>query len=215
MSYPGIGNPQDVLTVVGNNLKFQVPVSGLLGVTVAGSIPAQFTTVGAAAAAGNNIINVIGSTSEPSDISVDASGLNIKLYNSAEVDMNNNSFVWASNGDLALDGNGRISFNYSTNDTLFNVGAFSGKANVEGVRIANISSASGALVDGIESRFSDIVFEGDVILEGTRNKIVGCNVQGNFFAQLGSLLCKAAACQFDGTIVDFGSGTVISDTDSY
>ena len=217
MTYSGKGANGDQLQIVTGNATWQPPTGGGGGVvTVAGAITADYATIVAAIAAGETIFNVIGDTTEPSNILVGSSGLNITLANSSTIDMGSNSVVWGSDSSVDMRGNGGISFNYSTSDVLFNVSSnLDAKLTVDGLLVTNSSTATAGLCNGKDMTFQACIFVGDAILDGVRNTIVVSDFRSNLLLLSNASGCQVSSCQIDGIIVDSGVATLLSDISTY
>lgn len=219
MSYVGEGGQGQVLTFDAGTTKWMDSNpggSGVIGVTVAEFVPADFTTISAAIAASNRIINVIGDTTEGSTISVPNSGLSITMFNAADVDLGTNNFVWTDNSNVDIGGNGSITFGYSSATELFDHAGFNlSRVTVDGITLNNNSTDTATLSDGVDGRFSNLVINGDAVLDGTRNQINDTDINGNLIVSATASNAKVSDCQVNGTITDNGTNTVISDTDNY
>jgi hypothetical protein len=221
MSYVGVGSQDQVLTLDAGTQKWQDPAvavggTGVLGVTVAEFIPADFPSIVAALAANNTILNVIGDVNEVATINVPSSGLSITIFNASDVNLGTQNFVWTDNSNLDIRGNGFVSYGYASPTEIFDHSGFNlGRVTVDGITLNNNSSAPATLTDGVDGRFSNCVFTGGVLLDGTRNQIDSSDITGDLEIAATSVNGKISSCQVDGSLTDNGTATVISDTDNY
>ena len=186
-----------------------------LGVTVAGLITADYTSVNAALTAGNTILNVIGDTVEGASPTINASGITIRLFNDSQINMNTNRFLWTQTANLSIRGDGTIRYAYAADTTLFDFDGNLGKVNANGLNLLNASSASGILTDGSQCKFSDCTLTGHLILLGTRNAFRNSEVSQDIIIPYAAINNMVSNTHYGGGLVDNGSGTVLSDLLSF
>lgn len=224
MAYTGKGQDAQFLGIESGLIKWLQVIQaagGGLGVTVA-ALPrfqANFPTINAAISAGNSIINVIGDCEEQFNVSVPSSGLTLKIFADAQVDMTNNSFLWSSSAGLYLNGNGSMRHAASGIEvTLFDFSGNTGKLTVDGIEIVNdTATGSGVLTNGTRGHFSKCVFlgAGTVHLGGQRNTISSSDITGSIVIQSGSTNNHVSDCQLNVGFTDLGSGTILADINIY
>lgn len=218
MSHPGVGAVDRFLQTDSiSTLWSEVAAGGGgIGVTVAsGSAVADYESINNAVASGNTIINVIGDTIETADIDVGSSGLNIRVFNSAIIDMLDNKFLWSDGDNLQLVGNGKIVFLYTSDDTLFDVDGGTGSPKVNNMDFDNNSAASGYIMNSTGGRISDAIIGGDLLINGTRNIITSCDIGGNLALATSSDNNIVSSCQLDGLQWDLGSGNMLATINIY
>jgi hypothetical protein len=220
MSYIGVGNESDTLQITSGRPQWQVAAAaaaagGGFGVTVDASIPADFTTIVEALASGNTVMTVIGDTVESANIDVGVSGLNIVMANSALLDMDTNKFLWSADGDLRIEGNGSIIYSYLVDDTLFDAAGNAGAPVIDGIRLNNNSSASGIITNATNASLSSCVVSGDLVLNGVRCSVVGCDLTADLILPYTSENNEVSSCQLNGAFTDNGSGNILSDIRIY
>lgn len=218
MSYIGVGSESDTLQITTGRPQWQVVAAaagGGFGVTVAANIPADFTSIVEALASGNTVMTIIGDTVESSNIDVGTSGLNIVMANSVLLDMTTSKFLWSADGDVRIEGNGSIIYSYLTDNILFDAAGNAGAPVVDGVRLNNNSSASGILTNATNASFSNCVVSGDLVLDGIRCSVIGCDLTANLILPYTSENNEVSSCQLNGIFTDNGSGNILSDIRIY
>ena len=220
MSYSGTGNASQTLQIVSGRPKWQdVAAGGGIGVTVAGlPVQADFETMVAAITAGNSILNVIGDTTEPSDVLVTTSGLTVRMFNDAEIDLGANSFLWSTSGNMAMRGQGSLRYAIAGGtNTIFDLQSNVGRVVVDGLELKNESTGGGfvTISNGTDGRFDKCVWTGDVRLAGERNMISAADITTTLVIESGSIDNQISDIQLNGTLTDDGSGTLIADVNIY
>lgn len=217
MSYTGVGNTDEVLKMVSGRPKWGEAAGGGggFGVTVAENLPADFTSIGAAIAAGNRVFTVIGDTTESADIDVAESGLYIVLVNSAQLDMADNSFVWSDNGDLDIAGNGSVRYAYASAEFLLDVNGNSGGATVNGINLRNEGAGAATITNGTNHKFDNCIFVGDVYVSGVLNTISAATMTADLTIQTGASGIHVANTQINDSWTDNGTDSVLSDIRIY
>ncbi len=219
MSYPGVGTETQTLQITSGRPQYQDVVAaaagGGFGVTVAASIPADFTTIVEAISSGNTVMTIIGDTVESFDIDVGVSGLNIVMANTALLDMATNRFLWSDNGDVRIEGNGSIIYSYIAEDILFDAAGNAGAPVIDGVRLNNNSSSSGIMTNATNASFVNCVVSGDFVLDGIRCSVIGCDLTADLILPYTSENNLVSSCQLMGDFTDNGSGNILSDIRNY
>ena len=192
-------------------------IAAVGGVTVASGVAldADYTSIGSAIAAYETIINIIGDTDETADVSVGSSGLYIRIVNSATLNMMDNTFLWSEAGNLNMNGTGRVVFEYGSDDTLFDVNSTAGKPKISNINFVNNSSASGYITNATGGRISNATIAGDLFVDGTRNIISSCDIEGNLALASTSDNNIVSMCQLDGVYWDLGSGNSLATINIY
>lgn len=171
----------------------------------------MFPTISEAITNWHNVLFINSDTVETSDVVVPSSGLTITVLPGVELDMGSNKFV-VDNSALGVNGQGTISFSYQSPDILFD-GNDNSNLVVEGITINNEGPNSSCLTDIDYARFSNIRFDGNVLICSDYNILSGCHYSnGNLSiaANADGTLINGAV--FDGTLtIDSGNSTVISD----
>ncbi len=212
MAYTGKGINSQFLGIESGILKFLlVQAGGGLGVTVAAlPVVADFETLSAAITANNSELNIIGDVAEVANVIVPESGLMVRIIRSAKVNMGANKFVWANDGDVYLRG-GTLRHNFSINETFFDLNANNGKLYVENIRIENSGTGTVALMNSFNGEFNGVDFEGDTIVAGERNRLIGCDFTDLTIASSGlNNTISSSHIPVANPIVDNGSGTILS-----
>lgn len=212
MGHLGKGNPGDVLHQVGLR-DIVIGLRILKTVTVAAlPVLADFETL-SAAAVDNTVLNVIGDVNEVADVPIDASGLTIVMFNSPTIDMGANSFLWSSDGDLAIRGAAVINYGSSP---LFDANGNTGRAIVDGAGLNTSLAATGILTNGQQGRFTGCIFGSGLRLDGIRNTVMGADILLGIVVDAGAENNMISNCQLSpNDIVDAGSGTILSDIRIY
>jgi hypothetical protein len=222
MSYPGTGSVSQTLQITSGRAKWQDVVAGGvggIGVTVAGlPVSADFETMAAAISGNNTILNVIGDTTEPLDVLVTASGLTVRIFNDAEINLQTNSFLWSAPGNVAIRGQGSLRYAIAGgSNTVFDLQSNAGILTVDGLELKNESTGGGlvTITNGTDGRFDKCVWTGDVRIAGERNIISACNMTTTLIIESGSINTHISDTQIDGGFTDFGSGTLMGDINLY
>jgi len=219
MSYPGIGNASQTLQITSGRAKWQDVTDGGIGVTVAGlPVVADFETMVAAITAGNSILNIIGDTTEPSDVLVTTSGLTVRMFNDAEIDLQTNSVLWSAPGNMAMRGQGSLRYAIAGGtNTIFDLQSNVGIVTVDGLEIKNESTGGGlvTITNGTDGRFDKCIWTGDVRIAGERNLISAGDMTTTLVIESGSINTHISDTQIDGGFTDSGSGTLMADINLY
>jgi len=225
MSYIGTGNESQTLQVTSGRARWQDVIAvaggggGGIGVTVAAlPVSADFETMVSAISSGNTILNVIGNTTETSDVLVTASGLTVRIFNDAEIDLQTNSFLWSSQSNLAMRGQGSLRYAIvGGTNTIFDLQSNIGIVTVDGLEIKNESTGGGliTITNGTDGRFDKCIWTGDVRIAGERNIISAGDMTTTLTIESGSINNQISDVQIDGGFTDLGSGTLISDVNIY
>lgn len=180
---------------------------GLITVGSSGIYP----TINAAIEASHNVIFVNSATIETNDITIPSSGLYMTILPHGSVNMSNYVFS-TDNAKLNINGNGTISYNYSSIKTLFD-GNDNSRLNIDGIQINNNSSATSYITDINDAKFSNLDIAGNININGNRNIFSSCKLSnGNITINNGINNTILNSCVFDGIlIIDSGNGTIISD----
>ena len=203
MSYPGKGNISDVLKVnAQNNLSYQqIPTQ----VTVASgsSLSPTYQSAAAALNAGEKNFSIIGDTFETSQLA--ASGATITLTNNALWDLQDNSLTGV--GQIDILGNGRLRYN----KTIFDDAVSLTRTSINDIDIINDSSDFSPIVAGVNSRISDCIVTGDLVLSGSGTIVNGCSIRGSLIIMTSASGCNIQQSHIiSGLVVDSGNNTVLS-----
>jgi len=200
------------LTVLGNIVGFKQGV----GVTVAENIPADYPSVNAALAANENILHMIGDTTEYASVNLPTSGLLLHFYNDSIWNVQSGNIIWTAATQVTLDGNGTLQFAYPAQDTLFDPAGFiDARVVARDITFDNNSADLAVFTSGTNSRLVSCRVEGDLVLAGVRNAVTQCDISSNFIVVSGAQNNLFSSSFLGGVIIDSGNGTLIADILTY